>query len=1108
MTVPGTFDHTFVLDRFQREAIAALDSGRNVLVAAPTGAGKTVVGEHAVMLALRAGAKAFYTAPIKALSNQKYADLARVLGEDNVGLLTGDRSINGDAPVVVMTTEVLRNMVYAGSPALAGLRWVVLDEVHFLQDAYRGPVWEEVLMHTPASAGFVCLSATVSNADELGEWITVLRGPTETVLEHERPITLDSLYLVGDRSTERDHLVPIHVDGRPNPEGQRFDLDRGERNGQGQRVPGGGVRNQRGRRRFYTPRRLEVIERLEDEELLPTINFIFSRAGCSDAAAQCLDAGMRLTDADERSRIRTLAEARTRSLTDTDLDVLGYDRWLAALEMGIASHHAGMIPAFREAVEDCFIEGLVKVVFATETLALGINMPARSVVIERLTKFNGESHEYLTPSQFTQLTGRAGRRGIDDRGSAVVLWSPFANFAQVAALASSREFPLSSAFRPTYNMVANLVHRYDRDTAHTVLGRSFAQFQADRSSVRLRVRADWLIEQLRELDETDMESTAAAVFDPAGYRELADRVRSLRGKRPDGRAAIETSLSVLRPGDVVERNTEHGRRLLLVLSVAYRKGGAVRVRTITAQGEQVTLQLANVRGPVLAVAHVDLPVPYQPQDPVYRREAATVLRRANLRRGKKGAKNRRGPRGAEAERDAAADDEYQEYLDARDQLQAHPLHDHPDREELLEAYRARERLARDIAETEAQIARRGSSLVSRLDLILDVLSEFGHVDGWTLTPEGERLRRIYHESDLLVSLALEDGLLDDLDAPGVASIVSCITYEHRSPEAPPVPTYPTAELRQRHRRLDVLSERLNQSERRAAVERDPTTRTGVHGRGVALGGGAGAGGGARRGPHRWRLRAQREATHRPAAPTGRRRPSTPDGRRLSSRGRGVAPRCGRRRERGRGGVTIRRGQPYGETAALGADDAVAAGDDELRSLVGAAVLDGIERPTIGLVGGDLHRTLGAPRHTAVELRAGRGMRFPIDIGVVTFDGDPAPRVFVAHLVAGPRRLWAGRTVIITNAAFLDGQNVGPRAHPNDGLLDVIDGSLGFSDRRQARRRLATGTHVPHPSLAERRTAAYRVDSARALTVRLDGVPTARSTGFSVEIRPDSLWVVV
>jgi ATP-dependent RNA helicase HelY len=780
-------------------------------VSAPTGSGKTVVGEHAVALALRDGGKAFYTAPIKALSNQKYADLVAELGPERVGLLTGDHAVNASAPVVVMTTEVLRNMVYAGSPALQGLQWVVLDEVHFLQDTYRGPVWEEVLIHTPTSVRFVCLSATVSNAAELGEWITELRGPTDTVVEHVRPIRLDSLYMVGDRSSERDHLIPVLVDGRPNPEGDRFDADR-TRPG-GPRRPG--RHGARFRSRFRTPRRLEVAERLDDEDLLPAIYFIFSRAACTDAANHCLEAGLRLTDAAERSRIRAIVEDRVASLSDADLDVLGYDQWLATLEAGVAAHHAGMIPAFREAVEDCFAEGLIKVVFATETLALGINMPARSVVIEKLTKYNGESHEFLTPAQFTQLTGRAGRRGIDDQGTAVVLWSPFVTFAQVARLVASREFPLTSAFRPTYNMAANLVHRYDRDVAHSVLARSFAQFQADRAAVQLQTRVDRLTADLDLLGGPPDEVADAAT---AAYVAALDEVESTRPKRSDRRALVETSLASLRPGDVIERPTENGRRLLLVLSVAFRKGGAVRVRAVTPQGTDVELRAADLDAPVSPIATVDLPVPFEPRRADYRREAAAVLRRTNLRR--TGA--RRGRRRGRIDEWAGVDDAALEaHLAARAVLESHPLHRREDRDDVVARYRERARLAHDLAVAQRRLERRGSGLVKRFDAVLEVLARCGHTKGWSLTPAGDRLRRIYHECDLLLSLAIDDGLFDDLDAPGVAALASCVTYEHRSPDAPPPPRFPSQELRRRAERLEDLCQRLNGWERAARV---PETR--------------------------------------------------------------------------------------------------------------------------------------------------------------------------------------------------------------------------------------------------------------------------------------------
>lgn len=457
----------FDLDAFQEQALDSLDQGRSVLVAAPTGSGKTVVAEYAVAKALAEAGKAFYTTPLKALSNQKYADLTRLLGPHQVGLLTGDNSVNGEAPVVVMTTEVLRNMIYAGSPVLADLRVVILDEVHYLQNPYRGAVWEEVIIHAPDQVTLVCLSATVSNAEQFASWVGTVRGATTAVIEEHRPVQLHQLYMVGDRSAPDLHLLPAFVDGRPNA--AALALDSGSRH----RAQG------LGRRRLYPPRRTEVVERLAAEAMLPAIYFIFSRAACDDAVRRCLDDGVRLTSAEERRQIREVAEAKVAGLSDADLRALDYGRWVTGLEAGLAAHHAGLVPPFKEAVETCFTESLVKVVFATETLSLGINMPARSVVIEKLTKFTGEGHDMVTPGEYTQLTGRAGRRGIDDVGYAVVLWSPFVSFEQVARLASTRSYALCSSFRPTYNMAANLVRRYRPDQARHLVNLSFAQYQSD-----------------------------------------------------------------------------------------------------------------------------------------------------------------------------------------------------------------------------------------------------------------------------------------------------------------------------------------------------------------------------------------------------------------------------------------------------------------------------------------------------------------------------------------------------------------------------------------------------------------------------------------------------
>src|SRR3954471_9609296 len=489
--------YPFPLDAFQVEACTALESGQGVLVAAPTGAGKTVVGEFAVHLALATGQKCFYTTPIKALSNQKYADLVDRHGSATVGLLTGDNSINGNAQVVVMTTEVLRNMLYAQSDTLRGLGFVVMDEVHYLSDRFRGAVWEEVIIHLPEHVRLVSLSATVSNAEEFGDWLVTVRGGTTVVVEEHRPVPLWQHVLVDHRLYDLFVDDPRAEHAEVNPELVRIARDESRLGGPDRRD----YRSRRGYRgasRFHRiPSRVEVIERLDSEGLLPAITFIFSRAGCDAAVMQCLRANLRLTTPDERDVIRTHVERRTADLPSSDLAVLGYDEWLSGLERGVAAHHAGLLPTFKEVVEELFVRGLVKAVFATETLALGIKMPARSVALERLTKWNGETHADVTPGEYTQLTGRAGRRGIDVEGHAVAVWHPGVDPAAVAGLASTRTYPLRSSFRPSYNMAVNLVGQVGRARARTLLESSFAQFQADRAVVGLARRVAKNEEALR-----------------------------------------------------------------------------------------------------------------------------------------------------------------------------------------------------------------------------------------------------------------------------------------------------------------------------------------------------------------------------------------------------------------------------------------------------------------------------------------------------------------------------------------------------------------------------------------------------------------------------------
>ena len=417
----------FELDDFQVKANDALEAGDNVLVAAPTGAGKTVVADFAIYLAQERNVKAFYTTPIKALSNQKYHDLVETYGPDRVGLLTGDTSINSEADIVVMTTEVLRNMLYEHSMTLDALRYVILDEVHYLADRFRGPVWEEVIIHLPQSVRIIGLSATVSNVEDFSKWIGSVRGDTTLVVSEKRPVPLEQHVLV----QADDHTEPELIDlYRRDKDGNQTDklnaqlvsrldqLDRKAAKRRGEQRPDrrkggkGGKWNDHSRRpERHTPRRWAVIDELNFLGILPGIYFIFSRNGCDQAVEQCINAGLELTTDDEVRRIRRIVDEMVEGqLSQEDLKALHFSQFRFALEEGFAPHHAGMVALFRQIVERLFEEGLVKVVFATETLALGINMPARCVVVEKLEKFDGTGHVGLTPGEFTQLTGRAGRR--------------------------------------------------------------------------------------------------------------------------------------------------------------------------------------------------------------------------------------------------------------------------------------------------------------------------------------------------------------------------------------------------------------------------------------------------------------------------------------------------------------------------------------------------------------------------------------------------------------------------------------------------------------------------------------------------------------------------
>ncbi|WP_412100776.1 DEAD/DEAH box helicase [Corynebacterium aurimucosum] len=801
----------YSLDDFQIQGCQAVEDGHGVLVCAPTGAGKTVVGEFAVSLALRQGTRCFYTTPIKALSNQKYHDLVDAHGEDAVGLLTGDVSINSSADILVMTTEVLRNMIYAGSGALDRLTHVVMDEIHFLADASRGAVWEEVILNLEEHVSIIGLSATVSNSEEFGRWLTTVRGDTKVIVTEKRPVPLDQWMMVGRKIYP---LFEPESGGQVNTELERRihrleagDSDTGRADYAQNRASfrararhkGGGRNDRRRDSRSGAPRvqdryrplgRPEVLKELQSMNMLPAITFIFSRAGCDGALYQCLRSRMVLTSPEEAIEIKAIVDKGVEGIPEEDLKVLDFKRWREALSRGFAAHHAGMLPAFRHIVEELFVKGLVRAVFATETLALGINMPARTVVLEKLVKFNGEAHVDLTPGQYTQLTGRAGRRGIDTLGNAVVQWAPAMDPTAVAGLASTRTYPLISTFEPGYNMAINLLGMLGFDDSLRLLEKSFAQFQADGSVVeetREIERAEHRVRELRtQLDEavdnlappvTDGEDPAEILMDYMRLRRaLTEEEKTARASKKEERhKEVAAVLARLQVGEVIAIATKKRPTLAVVITPANQTADP-RPWVTTETGWSGRIDSAGIDNPPIVVGHMKLPRAAQKNPRRHTRFVQESFKRDYYKRPKK---MRTEPRNRPNKKIAQL----------RDALREHPVHHWPatDREQLAGVAQKLARRERELARLEAKVERATDTLGRTFERIVDLLAEMDYVEfeGYgvnrepVITDEGERLAKIHSESDLLVAQCLKRGIWNELDPAELAGVASLCVFENR-----------------------------------------------------------------------------------------------------------------------------------------------------------------------------------------------------------------------------------------------------------------------------------------------------------------------------------------
>ncbi|WP_127842064.1 DEAD/DEAH box helicase [Actinomyces wuliandei] len=924
----------FPLDDFQEEACAALEDGDGVLVAAPTGAGKTVVGEFAVHLGLARGLKTFYTTPIKALSNQKYLDLVDRHGTERVGLLTGDTSVSPHAQVVVMTTEVLRNMLYSGSHELDQLGFVVMDEVHYLADRFRGPVWEEVMIHLAPQVQVVSLSATVSNAEEFGAWLGEVRGPTAVVVSEHRPVPLTQHMMVGGRilplyassdspdpvedltedlskdlnedlgasagappGSQHPTSVSLEEPGQDSPQinpelltavaaarrtatvqtdsrspgysptgrayrprragdsrvlGQRRGstarerrrrdrvgtsrAEQGQDHGHGCGHSGHDRGRHRGhsrgvrRARLSPPSRVSVVTALERARLLPAIVFVFSRAGCEQAVTQVVAAGTVLTTEREAEQIRQVIERHTASIPSRDLDVLGFHAWAHALERGVAAHHAGLLPVFKETVEELFSVGLVKVVYATETLSLGINMPARTVVLESLRKWNGSAHVPLSPGEYTQLTGRAGRRGIDVEGHAVVLAADDVEPDTVSSLASRRTYPLVSAFRPTYNMAVNLLARTSRTRAREILESSFAQFQADRSVVEIAAQVRRKRRRLEDLEE----AMACSLGDFREYARLrqdiaeaeADLSRQGAAARRAETARTMTSLS---RGDVVAYRK--GRRHLhgVVLEVGADRSGTPTLTAVGEDGRVHTLTPDTSPQGVLRVGRLRVDQRADPRNARDREQMVNRLRHAlragELETGRQ--PHRSHPGRARGHGDHGNQGDVAARIDQlRQQMRSHPCHGCPDREEHARTGR---RWARQLAEIErlhARVETRTGTIARLFDAVCQILVDLGYLEPTgeqreqlRVTSAGRLLARIYAERDLLVAECLRTGVWEGLGSGELAAALSAFVYEPRVPArlvGPPVAA--GSSLGQALRAQHNVARRVNDLEQLAGIE--------------------------------------------------------------------------------------------------------------------------------------------------------------------------------------------------------------------------------------------------------------------------------------------------
>ena len=760
----------FELDEFQIQAIAALNANKSVVVCAPTGSGKTLIGEYAIYRALSRGRRVFYTTPLKALSNQKLRDFRHAFGADKVGLLTGDVSINREAPILVMTTEIFRNMLY-GTPigevgtSMQGVEAVVLDECHYMNDRTRGTVWEESIIYCPREIQLVALSATVANSDQLTDWINTVHGPTQLIYSDFRPVPLEFKFC------NLKGLFPLLEGGKINP---RLRPKRGSIDAQKAKDA------RRNGARPEAPSIIYLLNQLSSRDMLPAIYFIFSRRGC-DKAVEDLGT-LTLVDASEAAQLKWQIDEFLQRNPDA-----GRTGQVEPLYRGIAAHHAGILPAWKGLVEELFQQGLIKVVFATETLAAGINMPARTTVISSLSKRTDRGHRLLNASEFLQMAGRAGRRGMDKRGYVVTAQTPFEGAKEAAYLATAKADPLVSQFTPTYGMVLNLLQTHTLEEAKGLVERSFGQYIAN---LYLRPQYEELAIVQAQLAQVQAQLASVDPVALQNYEKLRQRLKvenqllkTLQEQAANDRIEqLGLTISFAMTGTLLSLKGKNIATSIPLTAVLVAKtpgaGQAPYLVCLGADNRWYVVTTSDVVDlhaelPRLEISSDLLPPVEMPIKPGQSRRGNQESQQVAALIPNSAAIIHTAPEVLAQQQQAKA---------VIEQIEAHPLHELGNPATLFKRRNKALELEAELANRQAELEKTSQRHWEEFLHLIEILQRFGCLQDLVPTDLGQIAAAIRGDNELWIGLALASGEFDELDPHCLAAAIAAIVTETPRPD--------------------------------------------------------------------------------------------------------------------------------------------------------------------------------------------------------------------------------------------------------------------------------------------------------------------------------------